>query len=61
MPTTEFYADMGAIIWWIFFKFCQSNVMDEMAEKNKVRNLIVAGSFNFLLALLFVLFLINYS
>jgi hypothetical protein len=61
MPTTQFYADMGAIIWWIFFKFCQSHVMDEMAEKNKVRNLIVAGSFNFLLALLIVLFLINYS
>ena len=61
MPNTQFYADMGAIILWIFFKFCQSKLQDEMAEKNKVRNLIVAGSFNFLLALLIVLFLINYS
>jgi hypothetical protein len=52
---------MGAIIWWIFFKFCQSKLQDEMVEKNKVRNLIVAGSFNYLVALLIVLFLINYS
>lgn len=61
MPNTQFYADMGAIIWWIFFKFCQSKLTDEMAEKNKVRNLIVAGSFNFLLPLLIILLLIRYS
>jgi len=61
MPTTQFYADMGAIIWWIFFKFCQSNVMDEMAEKNKVRNLIVAGLLNFLIPILIIIFFIQHS
>jgi hypothetical protein len=61
MPNTQFYNDMGAIIWWIFFKFCQSNVNDEMAEKNKVRNLIVAGLFNLLFPLLIILLLIRYS
>jgi len=61
MPNTQFYADMGAIVWWIFFKFCQSKLTDEMAEKNKVRNLIVAGLLNFLIPILIIIFFIQHS
>jgi len=61
MPNTQFYADMGAIVWWIFFKFCQSKLTDEMAEKKKVRNLIVAGLLNFLIPILIIIFFIQHS
>jgi len=61
MPNTQFYADMGAIVWWIFFKFCQSKLTDEMAEKNKVLNLIVAGLLNFLIPILIIIFFIQHS
>lgn len=59
MATTHFYSYKGAIIYWILFKFCQSKLNDEMSEKNKVRNLIVAGVFNF--SIVIILFLIFYT
>ena len=61
MGTSQFYIYMGAIIYWILFKFCHSRLKDEMCEKNKVRNLIVAGLFNLLIVLLIIMFLIRYS
>jgi L-asparagine transporter-like permease len=58
MGTSQFYTYMGAIIYWILIKFCQSKLRDEMSEKNNFRNLILAGVFNFLVTLLIILFFV---
>lgn len=46
MGNTHFFADIGALIYWILIKFCQSKLYDEMSEKYKNRNLITNGLFN---------------
>lgn len=61
MGNTHFFADIGALIYWILIKFCQSKLYDEMSEKYKNRNLITNGLFNLLILILIIMLFLYYN
>ena len=61
MGNTHFFSDIGALIYWIFIKFCQSKLNDEMSEKYKNRNLTTYGLFNLLILILIILFFLYFN
>jgi hypothetical protein len=31
---------LGGFLWWLLIKFCKTNLEDEQAENNRIRNLV---------------------
>jgi len=57
---TDFYNQLGGFLWWILIKFCQTKLLDETSEINKVRNLLFISLFNFIFLFLLIYYLNNF-
>ena len=44
---------LGGFIWWIFIKFCKTDLEIEQGENNRVRNILFSLSIGIILGFLF--------
>lgn len=35
------YSDLGGFLWWLFVRFCKTDLKDEQSEKHWARNIVV--------------------
>jgi len=35
----DFFTDLGGLLWWIFIRFCKTDLDEEQSEKYQARNL----------------------